>query len=885
MRSPAPRSMVTDAFACASASQRTLRPSGSFAAISGRCRTGFTLVEILVALAVTLLLMMAAVTLFATISRGVTKNVRDAEQIQRLSHARDLLEADLTGITAFPSKQGYSEFLEYYRQDADNSGVNSHIGDWDDVLAFTSHNENFAFSGIMGQTSVVIPGSGFEGGTTTTTTTGGPSTSSTSTSTTGSTTGGPTFNPLYLDFGAASSPVESGYVRVSPSTSYSSSPGYGWMGTLPLAADRSSPVTSALNRDLCYAPDMTFVADVPPGTYDVTITIGDVASTIIAMEVLLEGAIVGNVPPQGNNGPFYNQTFSVNVTDGQLTLRVKNTGSGNAKINGLTIVQTASATTTTGGGTTTGSTTTTTTGGTSAGSTTTGGSGTTGGTPTSQVTVFVESRSRNAEVIWFVSDNVLYRRVLPILPGGSLPNLPKDQFYANYAVSARETTPNNWVLNSLDDLQQRRNRHAHGTADPIKFSKEDLINNISAPSVDRLGTIAVLDHVVGFDMKVYDPGAPIISVVSSSGGGSGTTTTGGTSTTTGGSTTTTSTTGSTTGGPTFASLYLDFGTAGSPVESGYVRVSNTAYSPSPGYGWLGTLPTPLDRGTSPASTALKRDLCYAPDMNFVADVPPGTYDVTVTIGDITSTIVAMDVMLEGVTVGNVPVQGTANATFYTQTFSVSVTDGQLNLRVKSTVSGNAKINGLTIVQTASAPSTTGTSSTSTTGGTTTGSTSTTGAGGTTGGGSPTRVTLIPGDPGYSAAISSGQYQIVGYGAYVDLPSYDSTGAVRRYLPTTYAPPAGAPAPQFNGEFNPNSGLPATAGEPGIYDTWGPSYEDIGADGLDNDNNGIVDDETATQANTAPPYAQPLPGIQVKIRVYDPVGRTVREVTVRKNFQQ
>ncbi len=87
--------------------------------------------------------------------------------------------------------------------------------------------------------------------------------------------------------------------------------------------------------------------------------------------------------------------------------------------------------------------------------------------------------------------------------------------------------------------------------------------------------------------------------------------------------------------------------------------------------------------------------------------------------------------------------------------------------------------------------------------------------------------------------------------------------------------------------------------PGTYDTWPVTYEYTGApglagtpgrafNGLDDNSNGVVDDiavnGTWTGENlTEPPYPYPLRGIQVKIRVFEPDSRQVREVTVVQDF--
>lgn len=80
-----------------------------------------------------------------------------------------------------------------------------------------------------------------------------------------------------------------------------------------------------------------------------------------------------------------------------------------------------------------------------------------------------------------------------------------------------------------------------------------------------------------------------------------------------------------------------------------------------------------------------------------------------------------------------------------------------------------------------------------------------------------------------------------------------------------------------------------------YDTWSLHYEnngldeddggtgarDEGADGIDTDNSGIVDDPG--EAETQAPFAAPLRGIKITIRVYEPSSKQVRQVTVVQDF--
>ncbi len=54
-----------------------------------------------------------------------------------------------------------------------------------------------------------------------------------------------------------------------------------------------------------------------------------------------------------------------------------------------------------------------------------------------------------------------------------------------------------------------------------------------------------------------------------------------------------------------------------------------------------------------------------------------------------------------------------------------------------------------------------------------------------------------------------------------------------------------------------------------------------SDGLDDNGIGGVDDLTEVEGPT--PYPVPLKGIQIRIRVFDPGSREIREVTVTEEF--
>ena len=135
---------------------------------------GLTLVEMLIAMAITLLMMGAVVNVFANISAGVRDRKAMIELGAQLRNARELLNRDLQGATCNgltwqrPDEgTGYIEIIEGVRSDFDPSELisagaiqndslvpNSQIGpdamalgDWDDVLALTVRSSGEPFRG------------------------------------------------------------------------------------------------------------------------------------------------------------------------------------------------------------------------------------------------------------------------------------------------------------------------------------------------------------------------------------------------------------------------------------------------------------------------------------------------------------------------------------------------------------------------------------------------------------------------------------------------------------------------------------------------------------------------------------------------------------------
>ena len=162
-------------------------------------------------------------------------------------------------------------------------------------------------------------------------------------------------------------------------------------------------------------------------------------------------------------------------------------------------------------------------------------------------------------------------------------------------------------------------------------------------------------------------------------------------------------------------------------------------------------------------------------------------------------------------------------------------------------------------------------------------------------------TVQPGDPGWEAAVAlnvsnATQYPILGYGAYVDL-YYGRAG----YGPTLPRVQVGMSSVAISpSTFYGAPQVKSQMGTDAVYDTWATSYErdgtnqdvasegmnplfDEGTDGLDNDGINGVDDPG--ERETSPPYPVPLRGIQVKLRLYEPGTRQVRQATVGADFIQ
>jgi hypothetical protein len=152
-----------------------------------------------------------------------------------------------------------------------------------------------------------------------------------------------------------------------------------------------------------------------------------------------------------------------------------------------------------------------------------------------------------------------------------------------------------------------------------------------------------------------------------------------------------------------SSWSFDFGTAASPVASGYTRVSEASkFATAQGYGWTSSYVQSRDRLKG---TELTRDFAMSERgrLSFAASLASGTYDVTLTIGDAEYPKRGQSVWLEGQQVDTV---ATAVGQFIQKTYRVNVTDGRLDLDLRG-VNGNSVVvlNAMTITPAAAEPPT------------------------------------------------------------------------------------------------------------------------------------------------------------------------------------
>jgi fibronectin type 3 domain-containing protein len=131
--------------------------------------------------------------------------------------------------------------------------------------------------------------------------------------------------PQYVarfDFGTATSPVAAGYTQITRNHRYSAATGHGWQsGSI---SDISRGTGTDLTRDVNFTHDGTFALDLANGEYDVIATIGDTVLAHDLVGLFFEGVQFDSITTAG--GQIVARTYRVNVSDGQLNLRLADLG-------------------------------------------------------------------------------------------------------------------------------------------------------------------------------------------------------------------------------------------------------------------------------------------------------------------------------------------------------------------------------------------------------------------------------------------------------------------------------------------------------------------------------------------------------------------------------
>ncbi len=121
-------------------------------------------------------------------------------------------------------------------------------------------------------------------------------------------------------------------------------------------------------------------------------------------------------------------------------------------------------------------------------------------------------------------------------------------------------------------------------------------------------------------------------------------------------------------------IWLDLGTAGSPVQPGWARVTPASlFSPEAGFGWLGGTVQARDRGVG---SALQRDFNFTHMGYFSLFLEDNVYDLSLTFGDATAAHDNMSVALQARGVGSL---STAANQFVRRTYPACVVDNRLRI--------------------------------------------------------------------------------------------------------------------------------------------------------------------------------------------------------------
>ncbi|WP_422928853.1 hypothetical protein [Singulisphaera sp. PoT] len=457
----------------------------------------------------------------------------------------------------------------------------------------------------------------------------------------------PSTGAIYkFDFGPSSSPVAAGYIG-EDFTGYSPTIGYGWNAASPTSVtntlDQGAGMGTDLTRDEFYTQDATFKVDLPNGSYNVTLTMGDVGNFAHEANVYFQGSQVSTIATTG--GQIIAPTFLVTVTNGQLQLRLQEvTGpglAGYAVIQGLTIIP-------------------------------------------AQMMRFDFGPSSSPVAAGYIGED--FTGYSPAIGYGWNPatvtsvtgtldqgasmgtDLTRDEFYTQDATFYVDLPNGTYYLNltmgDVGNFAHGANVYLQGTqVSTITTAAGQIVTPTFLAKVSNGQLQLRLQEVTGSGLAGY----AVIQGLTIS--------------------------------PAQA-IQFDFGPSGSPIAAGYGGEGYTGYSSSLGYGWNAASNTSvtgtLDQGAG-MGTDLTRDEFYTQDATFYVDVPNGTYLLSLTMGDVGNFAHKANVFLQGTQVGTI---ATAAGQIVTPSYRVTVSNGQLQLRLQQVtgagLAGYAVIQGLTL---------------------------------------------------------------------------------------------------------------------------------------------------------------------------------------------
>ncbi len=144
---------------------------------------------------------------------------------------------------------------------------------------------------------------------------------------------------LKFRFGPRTPPAAEGVVRVAETTGYAPSRGYGWLNGGIRTVDTADG--SAETRTLAYGPLLHFAVDVPSGSYDVTLTMGNSQYAHDQMALSFQGEPRETIDTGA--GKFHVKSYRVAVSNGQLNLLLRDMGGSdpNVVINSLVVAPVA----------------------------------------------------------------------------------------------------------------------------------------------------------------------------------------------------------------------------------------------------------------------------------------------------------------------------------------------------------------------------------------------------------------------------------------------------------------------------------------------------------------------------------------------------------------